>query len=451
MITGHFVDAYTPILDGVVRTVQAYKTRMERHLGPSYVIAPAQPGHLDEDPRVLRVFSLPFRKPYRAGVPVVDLRAQRKLASISFDVVHSHSPFGCGHLARTVARRLDEPLVFTLHSRYPEWAAHQYDQTPAAALVLALDGGTRRSARHAVSLRDFVGATDAGRSFSADALRRRVWSYCLDTDCVLVPSAACREDLLAYEESISPTPPTNRPRIEIVRQGIDFPRLHRSAQSDLRKRYDVPDGVPLFLFVGQLAREKELPFLFDALFVLANRGQDFRMLVVGEGPLAESCTRQVQALALEGRVRFVGTIDDKERLGELYAQADLFLFPSLYETQGLVVMEAASCGLPTVGQVGAPGLSDLLDDGRTGFFSPRDPVAYAELVHRLCQNLDLVRDVGERARGIVVDADTTIRELGDLYRDVRARRLSRAAASPTHATTDARDRGRIADATTWNA
>jgi 1,2-diacylglycerol 3-alpha-glucosyltransferase len=424
VITGHFVDAYTPIVDGVVRTVETYQRILERDVGPSYVVAPKSPGQ-PEDHRVVRFTSVPARRPYRFGVPALDRSLRSKLAAIPFDIVHAHTPFVSGELARRVARRSAKPFVFTLHSKYPDWAEHQYASAPATAVVLGLKtlGGKTRD--HRLGVTDLVRWSPRGRAFAIHAVRSKVWSFASTTDCVLVPSRAIADELLSYADS-SPAPGP-APRIEVVRQGIDFPVLDHAKRPEARRRvrarFRAPETASLFLFVGQLAREKEVPFLLDALAALRAMGQSFTMLLVGTGPEERASKARVRELGLGERVHFLGTIASKSELAELYAASDLFLFPSLYETQGLVVMEAASAGLPTVGQVGASGLSDVLEHDRTGFFGPRDPVDYAKLVRVLCANSSHARAVGERASEVVVTSTQTVEEISAIYRDLATARV----------------------------
>lgn len=422
MITGHFVDAYLPVLDGVVRTVQAYQAYMQQSLGPSYVVAPKQPGYVDTHAHVLRYLSVPFRPPYRVGLAPLDLLLERRLRKIAFDVIHSHSPFGGGQLALRWARRLGVPLVFTLHSRYPEWTAKQYVRKPSWATLFLTDAVTRRGHAQKLAIRDLMQATSEGLAFSIQAIQRLVWNYARQASCVIVPGHAIRQEFLSYANAFGAAERKPAPRVEVIAHGIDFPITHD--HFNVREHHQVASDVPLFLFVGQIGFEKEIPFLLQALCTLKERGQDFRMLFVGEGPASVELEALATDLGLAGRCVFVGAIQNKQRLAAYYAQSDLFLFPSLYETQGLVVMEAASFGLPTVGQQDAPGLSEYLVHDHTGFFSQRETQAYAALVHALCGNLQRAREVGQRAsKQCVIRAEKSIQDVNALYKDLLGKRV----------------------------
>jgi glycosyltransferase involved in cell wall biosynthesis len=418
MITGHFLDADLPVVDGVVRTARAYRKVMDRKLGPSWLVVPRQPGADIAEERRICFPSIPFRDPYRLGVPALDPTLRGRLDAVPFQVVHTHSPFAAGKLARVTASRRRVPLIFTLHSRYPEWSVARYKESPSSLSVLALVTPPRYLRAHRISLRDLREATDAGIGYIRAATQRLVWIFVADVKCTLVASDASARELLAYRDACDMEDRgKSLPRIEVLRQGIDFPER---APGDLRvrERHAIPRGVPLFLFVGQLAPEKNLRFLLDALARLARRGQPFRLLLVGEGPFRADFERHARELAIAERCTFVGVEHDKGRLADYYAQSDLFLFPSMYETQGLAAMEAASFGIPTVGRAGAPGLTEVFRDGVSGSFAASTPESYADAVLALVRDPAQACALGEAARSAVERVDRAVGKVIDVYHDV---------------------------------
>lgn len=416
MIVGHFVETYLPALDGVIRVAQTYREHMQRQFGASWVVAPSSPGHQDGE-GVIRFPSLPYRPPYRMGLPRLSRSLPARLGQLGLDIVHSHGPFTSGVLAHRIARQLGRPLVFSLHSRFPQWSLKQYEQTPPFALFHWLIEHLTSPRAQPLPWSGVLRANSAGLAYMRQTSERFIWRYCQQTDCVLVPTERARRELLSYADACFPEERQRTPRIELLLQGIDFPEPTGTVR--LRERYGFPPGVPVLLYVGQLAYEKELPFLLDALAALQGLGQDFRMLLVGGGAYRKAFEARATELGIGARCTFTGPIADKALLAEHYSQADLFLFPSLYETQGLVVMEAASCGLPTVAQHDAPGIADVLRDGETGFFSARNPQAYAHLVATLCSNLEHAKVVGQRARRCVVRVEKSIEQLVGLYAELR--------------------------------
>ena len=156
----------------------------------------------------------------------------------------------------------------------------------------------------------------------------------------------------------------------------------------------------MFLYVGRLINYKNLPMILDALKILADSGQDFRMVFVGKGPDKEVLERKATELGLMGgdhpKVFFTGPIYDRDVLRAWNTRGDLFLFPSTFDTNGLVVREAAACGLASVLIKDSCAAEGITDD-RNGFIIEESAEAMAELLKRLCGDLDHVHDVGQHA------------------------------------------------------
>lgn len=415
MHTAHFTDAYLPVLDGVVRTVEAYQSRLPRELGPSTVVAPWQPGAVEDD-RVVRYRSFPFRAPYRLGAPMLDRALQRRLKTLEVDLVHAHSPFGAGTLAREHASRTKKPLIFTLHSNYPEWVRHQYSRTPYASVLLNAFPSSRKQPWPGVG--SLVSATPQGSAYAERIIKRELWRFGQQSDCVLVATERLRREFASFSDEGA------APRVEVLRLGIDFPT--RSDGTSIRELYSLPGDVPVFLTVGQLTFEKELPFLLTAMSEVRARRQKFRLILVGDGPYRAQFEADARKLGIGDWCIFAGTISDKKRLAAHYEQADLFLFPSLYETQGLVAMEAASFGVPTVAQREAPGISEVFTHEVSAFFSERSPRGYAALVLALCTDPTRANQVGNAARARVVRIEQHTQQLARIYEDVSRKHQSHA-------------------------
>ena len=185
---------------------------------------------------------------------------------------------------------------------------------------------------------------------------------------------------------------------------IGFAAVDQNAFNDLLAEavekvtagYDLPAGVPVLLFVGRMMTYKGLPLILDALKLLMDAGQDFRMVFIGKGPDKELMEDKARSLGLEKRCIFVGPVYDREALRAWNTRADLFLFPSTFDTNGLVVREAAACGLGCVlvrGSCAAEGI----DDGRNGFLIEESAEAMAALLKEICPDLVRLHQVGQHA------------------------------------------------------
>lgn len=299
MRVGFFTEVYRPVVNGVVASVDGLASGLRARGHEVYCFAPKVPGYAESDGPVFRMPSLPLPSitPYRLTVPVVSRRNRHRILR-RLDVLHAHSPFVTGWMSVRYARRLRIPLVYTYHTRLEEYAHY-----------LPFDLKATR--------------------FAASTLTR---TFANSADAVIVPTPAMRDRL----REIGVTA-----RIEVVPSGIDLAHFESGRRrEDLRFCAGAKDGGRVLLFVGRLAKEKNLDVLIDAVAASSVRCS---LLIAGDGPERQALEHRVAALGLEDRVRFLG-LAAREQLPDLYASCDAFVFPSTTETQGLVLVEALASG-----------------------------------------------------------------------------------------------------------
>jgi glycosyltransferase involved in cell wall biosynthesis len=102
------------------------------------------------------------------------------------------------------------------------------------------------------------------------------------------------------------------------------------------------------LHVGRVAHEKNIGFIIDVLERVRRDVPDVLLVLAGEGPALRALARRVEVLSLSRHVEFVGYLDRTSTLLDCYASANVFVFASNTETQGLVLLEAMACGTPVV-------------------------------------------------------------------------------------------------------
>ena len=227
-----------------------------------------------------------------------------------------------------------------------------------------------------------------GRLLQATAIRALVQNVSA-CDEVWVVSRGAGENLrsLGYEGEYI-----------VMENGVDVPR-ERIPDGDVASvtaGYDLPAGVPVFLFVGRLMWYKGLRIILDALASLRESGTDFRMVVIGDGADGADIRAHAEALGLTDRCFFTGSIRDRNAIRAWYCRADLFLFPSTFDTNGLVVREAAACGLASVlveGSCAAEGVTD----GRNGYLIEENAASLAAKLRTLSGGIAQTRAVGEAA------------------------------------------------------
>jgi 1,2-diacylglycerol 3-alpha-glucosyltransferase len=293
-------------------------------------------------PGVYRFPSFPATYPgYRITIPVPGKYFQ-ELKKAGVNVIHSHSPYQLGILSRHYARKLKVPFVFTMHTILGKYM-HYVPLIPDRLL-------------------DFISS-------------RYVKGFCNRCDCVVVPTEKVRQQM----SSIGITA-----RTEVVPTGIDLSLFEAADPSGVRQKHGVPEGAKLLLFVGRLAKEKNLEFLFRAFELIASKYDNVYLLLAARGPMENELKKMApKNVVFAGEVKYPRVLD-------YYATSDVFVFSSLSETQGLVLTEAMASGLPQVA-VDAEGVSDVVRDGVTGFLTPLSIEAFSSKV------LDLLKDRGLRA------------------------------------------------------
>lgn len=351
-------DSFPPEIDGVANAVVNYAGIINRSYGSATVVTPSNPQADDS------VFHFPVcRYPsldttklvgYRAGLPFSP-EIQRHLDSQSFDIIHSHCPVSSTLLSRLLRERIDVPLVMTYHTKF------DIDIAKAISSKLLQEEAKR-------ILVENISACD------------EVWTV----------SRGAGENLrsLGYKGDYL-----------IMPNGVDLPRgrVDEELIAQTCRDYDLPEGLPVFLFLGRMMWYKGIRIILDALKELSDSGRDFRMVFVGGGTDRDEIVDYCNKLGLEGRVFFCPAIHDRNIVRAWYCRANLFLFPSSFDTNGLVVREAAACGLASVLIRGSCAAEDV-DDGETGFLIEENSRSMAEKLETLCQCPETVKRVGLQAQ-----------------------------------------------------
>ena len=185
----------------------------------------------------------------------------------------------------------------------------------------------------------------------------------------------------------------------VMPNGVDFPRgrVDDSAVAETTARYDLPAELPVFLFVGRMMWYKGIRIILDALKTLDGKGVDFRMVFIGGGNDKDEITACCSALGLDDKVIFVPPIRDRAVIRAWYCRADLFLFPSTFDTNGLVVREAAACALGSVLVRGSCAAEDVTD-GVSGVLIEENAASMAAALEAICSDREAMRAVGEGAQ-----------------------------------------------------
>jgi glycosyltransferase involved in cell wall biosynthesis len=380
-----FTNNYLPFCGGVTISVETLRRGLEAGGHEAWVFAPRFPGASPDGPRVVRYPSLPAATypEFALAVPFSP-RIARLARRLEVDVLHAHHPFLLGPAAARLAERLGRPLVFTYHTRYEKYA-HYVPLSPSLVERAAVWLSTRFADR---------------------------------CDMVIAPSARIREELQGRGV---------RTPIAVVPTGVDLDRFRPGDRAAARHGLGLGPTGALLLYVGRLDREKSVERVLLAFDRVASTVPDARLVLVGQGTEGARLRALARRLSAAPRIAFLGA-RGHDALADCYRAADAFLFASETETQGLVLAEAAACGIPAVA-VDAPGCAEVVRDGETGLLTKGDPTALAEATIGLLLDEPRRRHMGRVARSVAeaeFDGRVQIARTLAVYADARERRAARA-------------------------
>lgn len=354
---GLFNDSFPPVIDGVAQTVKNYARVLQKDFCDVTVVTPHYQGVVDDYPfEVYRYSSLPIGKRigYRMG-NVISPHALFYLRKKQFDLLHIHSPFASSLLASNVNRGRRVPVVLTYHTKF------DIDIAKRVGHLTPLKKAALKFVRHNINMAD------------------EVW----------VVTEGCGRALqdIGYKG-----------RYYVMENGTDF-AYGRAAQNDielLRETYNLPEEEFVFLFVGRMMWYKNTRLILDSLKILQKEGVPFRAFMIGDGYDAPDIRAYSQQLGLSNHVTFTGAIYDREYLRVFYSVADVFLFPSTYDTSGIVVKEAAACDCPSLlirDSCAAEGVKHRV----SGFLAEENAASCGQVLLEACADRAAIKEVGRAA------------------------------------------------------
>ncbi len=346
-------DVYFPRVNGVSTSIQTFRSDLMAMGHRVVLVAPGYPGaaNLDDGEAVIRIRSRavprdPEDRMFSRGRLLAltpELRRER------FDLVHVQTPFVAHYAGVELARRLSLPLVESYHTYFEHYLHHYVPALPARLLQTIA--------------------------------RRFTLAQCRQVDAVISPSRQMAEALRGYGVE---TP------IEVLPTGLPADRFAPGDRDRFRRRRDIAPDRPVALFVGRVAHEKNIDFLVRMLVPLRRAVPEVLLVVAGEGPAETHLRGLVRDAGLQPNVKFIGYLERSTELRDCYAAADVFVFASRTETQGLVLLEAMAQGTPVV-STAVMGTVDVLAGAAGAVIVPEDETAFSAAVAAL------VLDPGRRA------------------------------------------------------
>jgi len=376
-------DVYFPRVNGVSTSIESFRRALRRLGHQVTLICPAYTPAQEDEPDVLRIPSRGVigdpedrMMHYRAL-----LARTPQLREAGFDLIHVHTPFVAHYAGVKLARHLGIPLVESYHTFFEEYLHHYVRLLPRGLLRW---------------------------------IARRVANrQCRAVTHLVVPSQAMRDALSRYGVD---TP------MSIIPTGLPLESFRQPAAHGgfFRAQHGIGPQQPLLLYVGRAAREKNIDLLIHALPGVLAQHPDALLVIAGEGPARNHLRRLINRLGLGASIKLLGYLRRDGDLQAAYRAADLFVFASRTETQGLVLLESMALATPVVA-LAEMGTRDVLKEGEGCLIAENSAASMAENINRLLDDLLLRQRLSAAALSYSDQwhEDVMAARLAELYHSLR--------------------------------
>ena len=339
-------DVYFPRINGVSTSIRTFVKQMQDMGHTVHLIAPEYGVKTEDEDWIKRIparsiYFDPEDKLMKYGVALDGLMALR---SEEYDIVHIHTPFVAHYLGLKLAHLLDVPCVETYHTFFEDYLHHYLPFIPK---------GIAKGIARFISRRQ-----------------------CNAVDAIVAPSQPMLDVLRQYGV---------KSKAEVVPTGLQAHSFAKSDGAAFRAKYGIAADRPMGLFVGRVAFEKNISFLLRMWVDLIKKQPNALLVVAGEGPSEASLHALSKELNLEDNIKFIGYLDRNTELNACYQSADVFVFSSLSETQGLVLLEAMAQSTPVVA-IAELGTKSILVEGEGALIAPHNEMIFADKVYSLLSN-----------------------------------------------------------------
>lgn len=355
MNIGFFTNTYLPAVSGVTSAIENYRQELERQNHNVFIFAAKYPNYQDKNPNVFRFKSIDLNYKISYPLPIISSsRIGKIVKKINLDIIHTHHFFLSGQIAWYYARKLKLPLIFTYHTRYDLYT-------------------------HYVPLPQEI----------AKPLTRLLSTlYANSCDAVIAPVESVKNLLLEYK--------VKKP-IFVIPSGIDINKFQKTKNGEkIRKRYNIGRDKILLLTVSRLTPEKNLSFLLKTFQKINKKKKNTYFMIVGDGPEKEKLKKESIKLGINEKVIFTGKVLN-QKMSLCYSAADIFLFSSSTETQGLIFIEAMASEVPII-SIKAKGAQDIITNGENGFLTSNNIDDFAQAVLKIIEDENLRKKMSKKAK-----------------------------------------------------
>jgi 1,2-diacylglycerol 3-alpha-glucosyltransferase len=357
-------DVYFPRVNGVSTSIKTFVLQMQALGHEVHLIAPDYNTATQEQEVWIKrvparnIYFDPEDKLMKFG------EAMKLLPSLmkeKYDLIHVHTPFVAHYLGLKLAKKLNVPLVETYHTFFEDYLHHYLPFIP------------QKIARGMAKL-----------------ISKR---QCNAVNAIVAPSQPMLDVLRSYGVNAL---------AEVIPTGLQAHSFQPGDGKAFRQKYDIPLEVPVMLYVGRVAYEKNIDFLLGVAMVLSDTRPDILLVIAGEGPAEASLHKLAKTLKIEKNIKFIGYLDRYTELNSCYQSADIFVFASKSETQGLVLLEAMAQGTPVVA-IAELGTASILIEGQGALIAKENTLEFSEKVNQLLIYPEQRFELGKQAKTYVAE------------------------------------------------
>ncbi len=362
-----FTDSFLPGVGGTENAVMNFALALSKE-HQVMVLAPKYRREFNDDAfpfKIVRAKSIKITENDFWAMPKITKSLKRELALFKPDILHTQTLGMMADFANSYGKKHDIPVVCTSHTKYRYCYMHDLKCSLLANLVV-----------------------------------KRIIKRANNADLLCAVSNSMSDELISYGA---------KSKAVIIKNGCN-----NKAQKFIKPPFN---GKFNFVYVGLVSTIKNIDFTLKALALVKKQTSDFTFTIIGRGPDEKKLKKLAKKLNLSDNVVFTGVIRDRDLLNKYLLASNLFLFPSIFDSDGLVILEAACFGTPTL-VLENTGASERITDGVTGFTAKADINAYADKILQLMGEKEKLLEVGKRACSIFTTWEDTATQYIALYNKV---------------------------------
>ncbi len=354
-------DVYFPRVNGVSTSIRTFVAQLQAFGHTVDLIAPYYDVKSADEAWVQRItaHSIYFDPEDKLMKYSAVLKLLPELREVNYDLIHIHTPFVAHYAGIKLAKLLDIPCVETYHTFFEDYLHHYLPIIP--------------------------------KSLAKGLARLISKKQCNALGAMVAPSQPMLDVLRTYGITT---------QAEVIPTGLQAQSFAEADGAAFRAKYGIAQNRPMLLYVGRVAFEKNINFLLEMTKVLIAKQPNVLLVVAGEGPAEASLHKQTKELKLDSNIQFIGYLDRNTELNRCYQSADVFVFSSKSETQGLVLLEAMAQAKPVV-SLAELGTKSILIEGEGALISTENTIEFADKVDYLLSHENARIALGAKAKAYV--------------------------------------------------